>query len=285
MKHLIKPFEDQTFNIPFDPSDPDGIGKAIEIRIPDTFSPKAKKMAEYLKDSSALYLYKNRFVYTDESLNLTGTPDGSGRLNGGPRWTGDSLEALETWLEEGADENDREGNIPGWNSSQPKQPKKTVALWSVYEKKDGQILDSYFLRTRTEAVWRMRCFIRENLFELPLETYFGKADLVATDVTEQDKFVAQCMAIKGDLDPKGEKLPDVYHLHPLPLIDVCKEAKEAGYHALYDPNVLVHRQLDEFIEELDPYLGGMDNLYVRFGDVIVRMDGAWQKTTEVYRLM
>ena len=65
-------------------------------------------MAEYLKDSSALYLYKNRFVYTDESLNLTGTPDGSGRLNGGPRWTGDSLEALETWLEEGADENDRE---------------------------------------------------------------------------------------------------------------------------------------------------------------------------------
>ena len=285
MKHLIKPFEDQTFNVAFDPTDLDSAEKAIEIRIPDTFSPKAKKMAEYLKDSSALYLYKNRFVYTDESLNLAGTPDGSGHPCGGPRWVGDSLEALETWMEEGADENDRLGNIPGWNKPQAGQPKKTSELWSVYEKNEGQFTDSYFVRTRAEAECRMKDFIRDNLFELPLETYYGETYLMAASACEHDKFIAQRMEMDGNLEPKGEKLPDVYHLHPLSLIDVCKEAMEAGYHSLYDPTVLVHRNLEEFTEELDPYLDGMDNLYVRFGDVVVRVDGAWQKTTEVYTLV
>lgn len=287
MKHAIIPFEDQTLNTPIDLTDPDGAKKAIELRFPSTFSAKALKMADYLKDTAFLYLYKTNFVLTDESLHLTGMLDVKGNFCCGPRWVGDSLEELEVWLEQKADECDKASCVPGWIKSTEQEQKQhdTTSLWAVYEKQDGQFTDSYFTRTWVEAENRMKSFIRDNLYELPLETYYGEDELWAMAASEQDKFMARRMEVDSKVDMSGDKLPDIYRLHPLSLIEAFKEAQEAGYHTIYDPNVMLHRKLDEFMEELDPYRDGEDYLYVRFGSVIVQIDEAWKKDACVYQLV
>ena len=59
------------------------------------------------------------YVATDESLYLTEHGDGSHEAPfGAPRWTGDSLEEFERWLEELADVYDEDGDIPGWEEEE-----------------------------------------------------------------------------------------------------------------------------------------------------------------------
>ena len=65
-----------------------------------------------------LHVYKGKFIATDESLYLTSHGDGSFEAPYGfPRWTGYSLDALETRLEAVADEYDADGDISGWKNS------------------------------------------------------------------------------------------------------------------------------------------------------------------------
>ena len=68
-----------------------------------------------------LYVYKGKFVATDESLELTEYGDGSPEKPfGAPRWTGGSLDELEHWLEQIADEYDAAATIiPGGKRSSP----------------------------------------------------------------------------------------------------------------------------------------------------------------------
>ena len=120
MKHTISPYENQN-NPPTDRNDPVGAATAVEIRFPETFSDRAWKVINYFDDTISLYIYKGKFVATDESLELTEYGDGSAVAPyGGPRWTGDSLEELENWLEAVADDYDKFGDMEGWEVEKDK---------------------------------------------------------------------------------------------------------------------------------------------------------------------
>ena len=120
MKHEVIPCEQQLYP-GIDRNDPEGASSAIELQFPDTFSQRAKRVIRYIDGAIYLYAYKGRFVVTDESLELTINGDGTHESPlGGPRWVGDSLEELEEWLESVADEYDRLGDIPGWNTAPAK---------------------------------------------------------------------------------------------------------------------------------------------------------------------
>lgn len=119
MKHKVVPFAKQ-INPGIDRNDPQAEQTAIEIRFPDTFCERAWKVIRYFDGTMFLYVYKGKFVVTDESLYLTDHGDGSYEAPlGGPRWTGDSLEELEAWLLQIADEYDQDGDILGWEVEEP----------------------------------------------------------------------------------------------------------------------------------------------------------------------
>ncbi len=103
-------------NIPVDRNDPEGVNTAVEMHFPATFSKRAWKVIDYFEGTMFLYSYKGRYVVTDESLYLTESGDGTSEAPiGGPRWTGDTLEELELWLLEIADEYDADPEtFPGW---------------------------------------------------------------------------------------------------------------------------------------------------------------------------
>ena len=117
MKHLIKPFADQTINPAVDRSDPEAAATAIELEFPKTFSKKAWRVIRYMEGAMYLYAYKGKFVATDESLELTEYGDGSHEAPyGAPRFVCDTLNELETTLEDLADLYDASGDIPGWET-------------------------------------------------------------------------------------------------------------------------------------------------------------------------
>lgn len=131
MKHKVRPYEKQV-NPATDRNDPVAEATAIEIRFPATFSDKAWRVIRYFEGAMFLYAYKGKFVATDEGLDLTEYGDGSHEAPyGAPRWAGDSLEELERWLEQLADEYDTsEEEIPGWELPQPEvMPTQTVNAW------------------------------------------------------------------------------------------------------------------------------------------------------------
>ena len=101
MAHAIRPYEEQK-NIPTLNDEP--FPTAIELRFPESFSTRAWHMIEELGDTILLYMHNNRFVVTDESCALDN-----------PRWTGYSLDELETWLEGQAVIKDKEE--PGWEDA------------------------------------------------------------------------------------------------------------------------------------------------------------------------
>ena len=106
-------------NCPVDKNDPESALTAIELPFPVDISSEAQKVVHYFEGAAFLYFYKGKYVVTDESLNLTVHGDVSlGEPLGCPRWTGNSLEEMESWLEEIAKEFDAEGNVPGWNLDQ-----------------------------------------------------------------------------------------------------------------------------------------------------------------------
>ena len=110
MKHTISPYEDQK-NVPTCKGE--SAPTAIEIRFPETFGARAWHMIEELGDTVFLYLYNNRFIVTDELCELES-----------PRWSGESLEALENWLEEQASLKDAEE--PGWEEPYKVAPEYPV---------------------------------------------------------------------------------------------------------------------------------------------------------------
>jgi len=118
MEHKAIPYESFCADPPVDMNDRLGALTAIELHYPETFSKKAWKVIRYMEGAMYLYFYKGKYVATDESLWLTdyGEIGKSGPI-GGPRWTGDSLEEFEQWLEELADYYEAEGDIPGWTEA------------------------------------------------------------------------------------------------------------------------------------------------------------------------
>jgi len=117
MKHSIVPFEDQA-NPGIDRNDPVAAATAVELHFPDTFSIRAWRVIDYFEGTMFLYAYKGQFVVTDESLELTEYGDGSpGSPYGAPRWVGETLDDLEQWLLEIADEYDADPDeISGWET-------------------------------------------------------------------------------------------------------------------------------------------------------------------------
>ena len=105
--------------VPIDMNDYLGALTAIEVLYPESFSERAWKVIRYMNGCMFLFFYKGKYVATDESLYLTEHGDGSAEAPyGAPRWTGDTLEDFEHWLEELADFYDKEGNIPGWEKEE-----------------------------------------------------------------------------------------------------------------------------------------------------------------------
>ena len=104
MNHEIIPVSNPV--CPTDHNDPKAASTALQICIPD-----------YLDGSIALFQYKDRFVLTDEGLEL------SAYEGCRPRWIGSSLKDLEAWLEKTCDEYDANPALyPGWISlNDPKQ--------------------------------------------------------------------------------------------------------------------------------------------------------------------
>ena len=87
-----------------DKNDPEAY-PAAQYGLPESFSEKAKSAWEYLDDTAFIFEYKGRLVVTDESLYLTEHGDGSSEAPFGfPRYTADTWEEIEAWLEDVADE-------------------------------------------------------------------------------------------------------------------------------------------------------------------------------------
>ena len=102
MKHLI---EATSYQDPAtDALDPASEGYAVEIYIPETFSEKALKVADYLADCTSLYAYKGQFILTEDDGELST-----------PKWAGKNLDDLNAFLEKICDEyNANPGEFPGW---------------------------------------------------------------------------------------------------------------------------------------------------------------------------
>ena len=66
---------------------------ALHFDFPDSLSPRALAVLDYLDGTAFLFWYDGRLVVTDESLELC-----ESRWYG-PRWTGASVADLEGWLE------------------------------------------------------------------------------------------------------------------------------------------------------------------------------------------
>lgn len=298
MKHIISPYENQS-NPPTDRNDPVGAATAVEIRFPETFSDRAWKVINYFDDTIQLYIYKGKFVATDESLELTEYGDGSAVAPyGGPRWTGDSLEELEKWLESVADDYDKCGDMEGWEveegkaseSTVPTKPEKTpsrkpVKLWVIVEMLRGLISSLYCMRTREQAEAEMKGFINNNMLDNEkLICVFADEYLSCEDQEQAHTFTARLSEINESLPSPKPPAADPYHLHPLPLYDVCVEAMERGFSTIYDSRTLIHRPLNEFAEDIDARNYDDTYGYVRFGSIIVGLTDAWETEAEIYEL-
>lgn len=89
-----------TGDTPIDMNNVGNESTAIEYKLPDNFSEKAKKFWAYLEGAAFIFEYESRLVITDESLYLTEYEDGNSNvLCGAPRWIFDSWKELEEMLE------------------------------------------------------------------------------------------------------------------------------------------------------------------------------------------
>lgn len=101
--------------VPIDMNDPESAKTAKLLEFPDTFCARAYDVIRYFEGSMYLFRYKGRYVVTDEALYLTEHGNGTHEAPyGGPRWVGDDLDELESWLEGIAADYDDAGDIPGW---------------------------------------------------------------------------------------------------------------------------------------------------------------------------
>ena len=116
MKHAMIPAKEPLTAI--DRNDPEKAKTAIQLEWPETFSRRAKMVIKYLEGTAYLYAYADHIVITDESLELTafggGTPEAP---FGFPRYEDNTLEGVEAWLEEVADQYDADGDVAGWEEA------------------------------------------------------------------------------------------------------------------------------------------------------------------------
>ena len=103
---------------PVDRNDPESALLAEAMNLPDWFSPKARAAWDYLEDTVFLYRYKERYVVTDESLELTAYGDETSETPwGGPRWVVEDLGDLEQRLEQVCDSLVEDGELVADNGS------------------------------------------------------------------------------------------------------------------------------------------------------------------------
>jgi hypothetical protein len=101
-----------------DRNDPEKAKTAIMLEWPETFSDRAKMVIRYFDGTMFPYSYADHIVLTDESLELTAFGDGSPEAPiGFPRYEDNTLEGVEAWLEEVADQYDADGDIAGWEEA------------------------------------------------------------------------------------------------------------------------------------------------------------------------
>lgn len=116
MKHEMKPTSNP--HVAIDRNNPENARTAVELDWPETFSRRAKMVVRYLEDTAFLFWYNDHIVVTDESMELTAFGDGSPEAPiGFPRYEDNTLEGVEAWLEEVADQFDSDGDIPGWEEA------------------------------------------------------------------------------------------------------------------------------------------------------------------------
>ena len=118
MKHELKPVAAEKALTAIDRNDPEKAKTAIELEWPETFSRRAKMVIRYFEGTMFPFLYNDHIVLTDESLELTAFGDGSPEAPlGFPRYEDNTLEGVEAWLEEVADQFDSDGDTPGWEEA------------------------------------------------------------------------------------------------------------------------------------------------------------------------
>ena len=114
MKHPTIPISNPKAGI--DLNNPEKAKTAVELEWPETFSTRAKMVIRYLGNTAFLFSYDNSIVMTDETLALDnfgdGTPESPFRF---PRYVDNTLEGVEAWLEEIADQFDSDACIEGWD--------------------------------------------------------------------------------------------------------------------------------------------------------------------------
>lgn len=119
MAHQAVPYEGKSNPVKIGDKE---IPTAIEIQFPETFSDRAWHII--LEQNSIFRLYDNNGCYYVTAEDST---QGERKL----RWQGDSLDALELWLDGLADELDKAE--PGWENAyltgaQPKESKRRQIL-------------------------------------------------------------------------------------------------------------------------------------------------------------
>lgn len=68
------------------------------------------------------------------------------------------------------------------------------------------------------------------------------------------------------------------------LEQTLREAQARGFEIIYDPVTMIHREIAEFIGELDDSDFHTAKAYVRFGNLIVAVNDAWSNYSEYYEL-
>lgn len=71
------------------------------------------------------------------------------------------------------------------------------------------------------------------------------------------------------------------------LEQALREAQNNGFKRVYDPMTMIHSNIDEFVDELSNENADFisDEIYVRFGNLIVSLNDAWGDYSEYYELI
>ena len=147
----------------------------------------------------------------------------------------------------------------------------------------GTVPSLYCVKTREQAEAGMQEFIHNYLLDdEPLICVFSEGYISCEDKDEQYVFTARLTEVNNN--PLNLKPQDPYHLHPLPLYDVCVEALERGFNTIYDSRTLLHTPLNEFAEDIDARNYDDAYGYVRFGPIIIGLTDAWETEAEIYEL-
>ena len=188
MKHAMIPTKNP--NIAIDRNDPEKAKTAIELEWPETFSRRAKMVIKYLEGTAFLFSYNDHIVITDESLELTAFGDGSPEAPlGFPRYEDNTLEGVEAWLEEVADQYDADGDIPGWEEA-----KAAFEAEEAGQSSEAETVQSAEAKNAPEARTAPEAWAKKHLRSLASHgaKLVVQGELVPFDETIWDKAMAEC---------------------------------------------------------------------------------------------